>query len=143
MDINQQQQQLTVTGWPALAGVHLSPARDVSGFHLPAAAVGVAAVGALVVGAVVVGVAVVGVAVVGVPVVGGAVVTVAFVGAAVGARVGALVGPPLSRVRPVRAALADAVSRQNAVMRAQACAQGVDKIVSRCLDAVRRRYMHD
>jgi hypothetical protein len=99
--------------------VHLSPARDVSGFHLPAVVVGA------VVGALVVVVAVVGGAVDVVAEVGGAVVTVAFVGAAVGALVGALVGEPLSRVRPVRAALADAVSTQNAVMRAQACASVV------------------
>ena len=106
----------------------MSPASDVSGFHLPAlaAAVGLA-VGARV--GVIAAVAAVGatvgatVGVAAVAVVGAvvAVVTVAFVGAAVGALVGARVGPPLSRVRPVRAALADAVSRQNAVMRAQAC----------------------
>ena len=92
----------------------MSPASDVNGFHLPPAAVGVAVVGALV------GVLA---AVVGVGEVVAVVVVGAFVGAAVGARVGARVGPPLSRVRPVRAALADAVSRQKAVRRAQACGE--------------------
>ena len=99
----------------------MSPASDVSGFHLPAAAVGVAVVGALVGVLAAVGATVGVAAVVGVGEVVAVVVVGAFVGAAVGARVGARVGPPLSRVRPVRAALADAVSRQNAVMRAQAC----------------------
>ena len=105
----------------------MSPASDVSGFHLPAlAAVVGLAVGARVgvlaaVTAVGATVGVAAVAVVGAVV---AVVTVAFVGAAVGALVGALVGDPFSRLRPVRAALADAVRRQNAVMRAQAYISG-------------------
>ena len=92
----------------------MSPARDVSGFHLPAAAVVVpAAVGALVgVAAAVVVVAAAGVGDVV------AVVEVALVGAAVGARVGALVGEACR----LRAALAGAASRQSAVMRLKACA---------------------
>jgi hypothetical protein len=109
--------KLTVTGWPVLAGVHLSPARDVSGFHLPALEVGVAlaVVGALL------GV----VAAVDVAVVGAAVVTVALVGAAVGALVGARVGEA-SRVRLPRAALAGAAANmQSAAMRLKACTEVV------------------
>jgi hypothetical protein len=111
--------ELTVTGWPVLAGVHLSPAGDTSGFHLPVLATGagvvLAAVGPLVgVAAGAVG-ATAGVG----DVVAG--VVAAFVGAGVGVRVGALVGPPFSSVRPLRAALAGAASRQNAEMRAHTC----------------------
>ena len=87
--------------------MHLSPAKEVSGFHLPALEVGVALA---VVGALLGVVAAVGVAEV-----------VAFVGAAVGARVGALVGEA-SRLRPLRAAQAGAASRQNAAMRLKTCA---------------------
>lgn len=111
--------ELTVTGEPVLAGVHLSPAGDTSGFHLPVLAAGagvvLAAVGPLVgVAAGVVG-ATAGVG----DVVAG--VVAAFVGAGVGVRVGALVGPPFRSVRPLRAALAGAASRQNAEMRAHTC----------------------
>lgn len=120
---------LTLTGCPVLASVHLSPAGDTSGFHLPAAVVVVAGEPLplplplldVAVAAAAVGVAAVGVlaAVAGV----GAGVVIVVVVVVAGARValGVGVGPPLSRDRPLRAALAEPASKLRAQIAMHIC----------------------
>jgi hypothetical protein len=116
--VHEEVKALTKTGWPGLARTHLSPARDTMGSHLPLVVVVVLAVGGLPLplAAVVVIVAAVGLVVAAVGGDAVVVVVVALVGA------GAGLGPPLSSVRPLRAAWAEAASRLSAEIRRHACA---------------------